>query len=418
MNKIYGGMFLILLTLIGGGLNALNAMVAQKPIKDLKPTVILISLDGFRPDYLDKYQPPTLNRLAREGVRAKWMIPSFPSKTFPNHYAIATGLYPEHNGIVENNIYDFDTTFTLGNRAEVQNSRWWLGEPIWVTAEKQKQRAAAFFFPGTEAEIEGVRPTFWKPYDGGIPNNLRVAQILEWFDLPVAERPTFYTLYFSDTDDAGHAFSPDSEEVKQAVLKVDRDLTLLTDGFKARGIEKKVNIIIVSDHGMATVNQSNVVKLDDYFDFKDAERMLWTGEIVQIFPREGKLDAIAAQLKTVANANCWKKADVPARFHYNEGKRIAPIICSANEGWILTDSERFAQAKLRPRFDQPRGAHGYDNQLASMRALFIAHGRAFKRRKTVEPFENVDVYSLMCKILKLKPAQNDGDFNHVKAMLK
>ncbi|MCA1636950.1 MAG: ectonucleotide pyrophosphatase/phosphodiesterase, partial [Acidobacteria bacterium] len=135
------------------------SVFAQKPIKDLKPTVILISLDGFRYDYLDKYKPKVLNELAKKGVRAKWMIPSFPTKTFPNHYTVATGLYPEHHGIIANNIYDFGTIFTLNKREEVQNSRWWLGEPIWVTAEKQGQRVGAFFFPGTEAEIKGVRPT-------------------------------------------------------------------------------------------------------------------------------------------------------------------------------------------------------------------------------------------------------------------
>ena len=141
---------------------------AQKPIKDLKPTVILISLDGFRYDYIDKFSPPTLNKLAKEGVRAKWMIPSFPTKTFPNHYAIATGLYPSHNGIVENNVYDFGTVFSMSKREEVQNPRWWLGEPIWVTAEKQGQIAASYFFVGTETKIEDVQPTFWRTWNAAI----------------------------------------------------------------------------------------------------------------------------------------------------------------------------------------------------------------------------------------------------------
>lgn len=387
-------------------------------VKNLAPTVILISLDGFRADYIDKFQPPTLMRLAREGVRAKWLIPSFPTKTFPNHYAIATGLYPEHNGIVENNIYDFGTVFTLNNREEVGKSRWWLGEPIWATAVKQGQRTGAFFFPGTEAEIAGARPTYYKEYDGKIPNEARVDQILAWLDLPAAERPTLYTLYFSDTDDAGHSFSPDSQETAAAVAKVDGDLKRLFDGLEARKIASKVNIIIVSDHGMATVNQSNVVKLDDYFDFNDAERILWTGEIVQIFPKDGKLDDIAAKLKTVAHADCWVKSEIPARLQYNKGTRIAPVVCSANEGWILTNAERYANARKREDFARPHGAHGYDNQLASMRATFVAHGRAFKKNKLVEPFENVEIYNLMCKILKLTPARNDGNFNHVKNLLR
>ena len=392
---------------------------AQKPIRDLKPTVILISLDGFRADYLEKYKPKFLNELAKEGVRAKWMIPSFPSKTFPNHYSIATGLYPEHHGIVENNIYDFRTVFSLGKREEVQNSRWWLGEPIWVTAEKQGQKAGAFFFPGTEAEIKGARPTFWKTYEGKIPNSERVDTILSWLDLPKEERPTFYTLYFSDTDDAGHAFSPDSAEVSVAIKNVDADLERLAEGLRKREIYKKVNLIIVSDHGMATVYQKNAVFLDDAFDLQKAERILWTGEIVQIFPKEDQENEIIRNLQSkIKNANCWRKSEVPERFHYNEGNRIAPIICSANKGWVLTNHERFEETKKRADFLKPKGAHGYDNQLESMRALFVAHGKAFKKRKTIEPIENIQIYNLMCKILGLKPAKNDGNFEKVKNMLR
>jgi predicted AlkP superfamily pyrophosphatase or phosphodiesterase len=394
-------------------------LFAQKPIKDLNPTVILISLDGFRADYLDKFQPPLLNKLARTGVRARWLIPSFPSKTFPNHYTIATGLYPEHHGIVENNIYDFGTTFSLGKREEVQNSRWWLGEPIWVTAEKQGQKVGAFFFPGTEAEIKGVRPTFWKTYDGKIPNSERVDTILSWLDLPTEKRPTFYTLYFSDVDDAGHAFSPDSKETADTVKKVDDDLNRLYEGLKKRKISKKVNLIIVSDHGMATVYQKNAVFLDDAFDFDKAERILWTGEIVQIFPKAGTETEIIANLKAkVVNATCWRKAEIPERFHYNEGTRIAPIVCSANEGWVLTNHKRFGEIKTREDFLKPKGAHGYDNQLESMRALFVAHGKAFKKGKVFEPFENVQIYNLMCKILGLTPAKNDGNYETVKGMLR
>nr|MDQ3323217.1 ectonucleotide pyrophosphatase/phosphodiesterase [Acidobacteriota bacterium] len=310
---------------------------AEEPIKDLKPTVILISLDGFHPRYLEKFKPPVLNELAKKGVRAKWLIPAFPTKTFPNHYTIATGLYPEHHGIIENNIYDagFDALFGLSRTEEVQNARWWLGEPIWVTAEKQGQRAGAFFFPGTEAPITGVLPTFWKKYDGKIPNSERVDTILSWLDLPQKARPTLYTLYFSDPDDAGHGFSPDSKETADAVQKVDGAVGRLVDGLKRRKIDKKVNLIIVSDHGMATVDQRNAVFLDDAFDLSKAGRILWTGEIVQIFPKAGAQREIIDNLQSkITRAQCWEKADVPARFHYNDSPRIAPVVCSADEGWI------------------------------------------------------------------------------------
>lgn len=410
--------FLLLFLLL---LSSHSAFAQVKPIEDLKPTVILISLDGFRYDYLWKYKPENLNYLARNGVRARWMIPSFPSKTFPNHYTVATGLYPQNHGIIENNIYDreFDAVFGLSKREEVQNSRWWFGEPIWVTAEKQGQKAGAFFFPGTETEIKGVRPTFWKEYDGKIPNEERVDTILSWLDLPQTERPTLYTLYFSDVDDAGHGFSPDSVETKNAVQTVDAMIGRLIEGLRARKVFGKVNLIITSDHGMATVNQNNAVILDELFDTNLAERILWTYEIVQIFPKEGKEEEIYKTLKAkLTHAKIYRKAEIPKRFHYNNSSRIAPLIISTDEGWITTNRKRFEELKEKENFQKPKGGHGYDNQLKSMRATFIAYGNAFRKRTVIAPFQNIHIYNMMTKILGLKPAPNDGNFSMANMVLR
>jgi predicted AlkP superfamily pyrophosphatase or phosphodiesterase len=396
-------------------------IAGQQKINDLKPTVILISLDGFRYDYVDKYKPTAIAELARTGVRAKWMIPSFPTKTFPNHYTVATGLYPQNHGIVDNYVYDFGEIFSMSKRKEVENPRWWWGEPIWVTAEKQGQIAASYFFVGTETFIQGEAPTHWRTYNGRVPNIMRVDKILGYLDQPKEKRPTMMSMYFSTTDDVGHEFGPEAEETKYAVLEVDGYIKRLVDGLKRRGIEKKVNIIITSDHGMAAVDQRNAVVMDDYFDTEDkkiADPILTSGEIWQIFPRPGKEAGIAASLKTIKNARCWQKADIPTRFHYNQGRRIAPIICSPDEGWFLTSRERYETQKKSDDFAQTRGAHGYDNKYQSMQATFIAHGVAFKRGHVAEPFENVEVYNIMCKILGLKPAKNDGDLNRVIKMLK
>lgn len=400
-------------------LSAALSVFPQKAIKDLKPTVILISLDGFHPDYLNKYNPPVLNKLAKEGVRAKWMIPSFPTKTFPNHYTIATGLYPAHHGIVENNVYDFGTVFTMSKREEVQNPRWWLGEPVWVTAEKQGQIAASYFFVGSETMIRGEQPTFWRRYNGKVPNEMRVDKILSYLDLPREKRPTMLSFYFSETDDAGHEFSPDAEETKYAVLNVDRYIQRLMDGLRARKIDEEVNVIIVSDHGMATVDVRKTTFLDDYFDFDLTEKILWTNEIVQIFPLKGKENEIYSKIKNLPHTTCWKKAEIPERLHYRNSPRIAPIVCSSEEGWITTNREWYEDwIEDLDDINRPRGGHGYDNALASMRATFIAHGAAFKKGSVAEPFENIHVYNLMCKILGLKPAKNDGDFEKVKGLLR
>ncbi len=399
-------------------------LAGQKPVRDLKPTVILISVDGFRYDYFEKYKPENLNNLARKGVRARWMIPAYPSLTFPNHYTVATGLYPENHGIVGNTIYDpeFDAIFALSKREEVQNGRWWGGEPIWVTAEKQGQRAAAFFFPGTEAEIAGKRPTFWKEFDDKFPNPERVDQILKWLDLPAAERPTFYTLYFSDVDHAGHDFSPDSPEVGKAINNVDDALGRLIDGLKARRIfGKNVNLIIVSDHGMAVMNPTKAVILDDYFDL-DTAVIAWSGQLVNIFPKnETETEKIYAALKAkpMNGANCYRKAEFPARFHYQNSRRIAPVVCLAEDGWFLTSRDKFDAEKARAQaVKNMKGAHGYDNNLESMRAIFVGHGAAFKKKIAVEPFENVHVYNIMTKILGLTPAPNDGNMKAAQNVLK
>ena len=382
-------------------------------IKDLRPTVILISLDGFRSDYLEKYQPPNLSSLAREGVQARWMIPAFPSKTFPNHYTIATGLYPQNHGIVENNVFDksFNAMFTMSKREEVQNGRWWLGEPIWITVEKQGQKSAPYFWPGSEAEIAGTRPTYWKPYEEGVSNQTRVDTILSWLDLPSNERPTFLGLYFSDIDSAGHDFSPDAIETRNAVLKVDNELGRLIEGLKARGIFKQVNLIIVSDHGMAPQNPADTIVLDELFDARLAEKIIWTSEIVSIFPREGKEDATykALKAKLPPQAKVYRKAELPPRYHYSDSPRIAPLVVLPDEGWTLTTRARFEEAKAKGRQNGLRGGHGYDNELPSMRAVFIAHGSAFKKGVVIEPFENIHIYNMMTRILGVTPAPNDGN---------
>lgn len=398
--------------------------VAAVPRNDveLKPTLILISIDGLRADYLAKYNPPHLTSLAREGVRARWMTPSYPTLTFPNHYTIATGLYPQHHGIVGNDIYDPTTgaSFSMGKPEAVRDPRWWGGEPIWVTAEKQGQRTGAYFFPGTETEIGGVRPTYWKPYDGNVPNFERVDTALSWLDLPPERRPTFITFYFSDVDHAGHEASPDSEDVAQAMATVDAAIGRLIDGLKTRGVYERVNIVIVSDHGMATVNPSHVTLLDDYFDVNKAGRILWGSQLTHIFPKAGEERNIYRALKDKrpGHVRCYLKREIPARFRYRESRRIGAIICMADEGWRIMSRRRFEDDRREGKIPKHAiGAHGYNNGLASMRATFIARGAAFKRGVVVAPFPNVDVYNIMARVLGLKPAPNDGSQRAARLVL-
>ena len=393
-----------------------SAALGSDRAQELEPTVILISLDGFRWDYLDIAETPNLDRLAAAGVRAEALVPIFPTKTFPNHYSIATGLYADHHGIVGNAMYDpeLDASFSMRDRAAVSDSRWWGGEPIWVTAEAQGQVAAAYFWVGTDVEIAGRRPTHWKPYDGRTPNAARVRQVLEWIDLPDSKRPTLFTLYFSIVDGAGHRYGPASAQVKEAIARVDAAIGLLLDGLEDRGIWDRLNIVVTSDHGMASISPRRVIFLDDYLDLSDVYLSALT-PVADIWPDEGREDAV---YRALANAHphltVYRKRDIPERLHYRHHRRIAPIIAIADEGWSIARRGAFNRRSRR----YTGGTHGYDNSVKSMHALFIASGPAFKDGLVVEPFQNIHIYELLCAVLGLRPAPNDGSLDSVVVMLE
>jgi predicted AlkP superfamily pyrophosphatase or phosphodiesterase len=376
-------------------------------------TLLLISIDGFSQQYWQKYPAPTLEQLAKDGTRAQSMQPAFPTKTFPNHYSIVTGLYPAHHGIVENNMYDasFDAIFRMSKPEEVTNARWWLGEPVWVTAEKQGVKTGTYFYPGSEAAIQGVRPALWQPYDGKISNEQRVQSVLGWLDLPVQQRPKFLTLYFSTVDDAGHAHGPDSTEVAKAIAQVDSALALLVQGLKQRDLYGKINIMLVSDHGMARVEEQQVIVLDELFEYKRAALTLWTAEIVSIFPKSGELEFIYQQLKTrlPKQAKVYKKAELPARWNYQGSKRIAPLVVVPDTGWRLMQRAKYQQWLESPDKSSVTGSHGYDNNSAEMQAIFVGQGPAFVKGTEISAFANIELYNLMCRILGIKPAANDGN---------
>jgi predicted AlkP superfamily pyrophosphatase or phosphodiesterase len=392
---------------------------AQAPVTDLKPTVILISLDGFRWDYAQKYPTPTIRQLIARGVSAS-LIPSFPSKTFPNHYTIVTGLYPGHHGVVGNTVRDGDTgrRLTMANRVENQDPMWWGGEPLWVSVQRAGGTAAPMFWPGSEAPILGQRARYWEPFSEALPANTRVDRILQWLDLPVADRPTFLTLYFSDVDGAGHDSGPDSGAVAEAVRRVDRYLDRLIRGITMRGLENMVNIVIVSDHGMAESNASRVVVLDDYLDLSGID-VIDLNPTFGLFPPAGREEAV---YKALAAANprlkVFRKAETPLHWRFRDQPRVAPIVGVVDEGWQVLRKATVASQLASGRLG-PVGVHGYDPMEAmSMRGIFIATGPAFRAGVTVPPFENVNIYGALADVLGVKAVANDGDPQVARSLLR
>jgi predicted AlkP superfamily pyrophosphatase or phosphodiesterase len=401
------------LALLPAALASLWVLLSSSVIHGQRPDaapLILVSFDGFRWDYLDKAPTPNLHRLAARGVRARGLIPSFPTVTFPNHYTLVTGLYPEHHGVIANHMRDTATkrTFAISQRAEATASMWWnAATPLWVTAERSGMHSGTMFWPGSEVQIKGVRPSYWLPYDESMAGNARVDQLLQWIDLPAAQRPTFYTLYFSDTDTAGHREGPDSEAVRQAIERLDGYLGRLLRGLETRKLFDRANIVVVSDHGMAAVGKGQTITLSRFVDLDEVD-VIDTDPAVALFPKPGKLDAVYRALTSASpHLRVYRRNETPPAWHYRNNPRIPPLVGMVDEGWRV---EKGSVVESVTRVVRPAlGEHGYEPAVQSMHGIFIAAGPAFKQGVIVPPFENVNVYGALAAALRLTAEPNDGD---------
>lgn len=378
--------------------------------------VLLVSIDAFRADYVGRGLTPNLAALARDGATTPYMLPSFPSLTFPNHYTLVTGLVPDRNGIVNNTMWDRELDkFSLSNHDATADGRWWAeAEPIWVTAQKHGLHTATMFWPGTEAKIHGVRPDHWIPFDDSMTPRQRVDKLLSWID-EAGPKPVFDTLYFDDVDHAGHEFGPDSKEVNEALRKVDDALGYLVGQLRRRGLYDTTNLVIVSDHGMADVPRGNIVFADEETDL-DALDAVSYGVMATFNAKQGvdASHAVARLLGPHAHMRCYRKEDLPARLDYGKNPRVPAYLCLAETGWSIISHETLAKRKD----PMSRGEHGYDNLDPNMRALFVAHGPDIGRGVTIAPFPNVDVYPLLAHLLGLEPLPNDGNLDAVKGVLR
>jgi predicted AlkP superfamily pyrophosphatase or phosphodiesterase len=347
------------------------------------------------------------------------LIPEFPSKTFPNHYTIVTGLRLARHGIISNNMRaaDIPGEFSMSNREVLSDPRWWGGEPIWNTAERQGRKTSAMFWPGSETPIGGRQATYWMPFDNDMPHTERVNKILGWLRLPDAERPSFLTLYFSDVDNAGHRRGPDSDEVKDAVLRVDRSLGELVAGVQQIGFADRVHYVVVSDHGMAALSADRVIVLDDYIDVAAADVVDWS-PVLAVTPNDGDVEKMYAALKDKHPALAvYRSNESPSDYGLSGHPRLPPIVAIAKEGWLIASKSEIQRWK-EPDRQPPGGAHGYDARLRSMHGLFVATGPRIKSGLRVKAFENIHIYDFLCAVLGLEPAANDGDPAVTRDMLR
>lgn len=357
------------------------------------PTTILISLDGFRADYLDRQLTPTLNSLIAQGVSPPYMTPSFPSITFPNHYTLVTGLYPESHGVIANDFWDPDLNEEFKIKPEVvTDAKWYQAEPLWNTAEKQGVRSAIHMWPGSEAHIGNMDPTFWSTFNGSEPLHRKVSKVLGYLDFPGEEsepdieklRPQFIAVYVPDVDRAGHKYGPNSTEIRGVISEADKMVADILHGLEVRNLTNIVNIVVVSDHGMATTSTKRTVQLEDMIDLDLVEHIDgWP--LRGLRPKRPEdLRIIKQQLAERARnfsdgVEVYSREAMPARYHFSNNNRIAPIWVIPKAGWAVVERPDFdvKEALEKNIIYRPRGIHGYDNEHPLMRAIFIARGPAF-----------------------------------------
>ncbi|TSD67440.1 alkaline phosphatase family protein [Inquilinus sp. KBS0705] len=379
-----------------------------------KPYVILISADGFRWDYAKKYNAKNLLRLSGQGVSAASMLPSYPSVTFPNHYALVTGLYPSHSGLVNNTFYDRDKkdSYSMSNKPKVADSSWYGGSPLWVLAEQQKLLSASFYWVASEAAIKGVRPSYYYVYNEKIAMHNRIAAVVNWLKLPPAQRPHLITFYLPQVDLAGHLYTPDAPETEKEVLFVDSAINELNKAVNATGL--KVNFVFVSDHGMTAVDKDNPIGIPAAIDTAKF-KISGDGILVELYAKN-KADIPAAYQQLVNGAKGYKvclKTNIPAKLHYGATddwhNRIGDILLIPEWPKVFN----LYGKKINP------GWHGYDPTVVKdMHATFYAWGPAFKNGRQIPTFKNVDVFNLIADILALKHQKVDGDEWLAKRVLK
>lgn len=404
--------FFAIIPIIASGILLIfsNTLRAQDKVSP-DSYVLLISLDGFRWDYPIIYSTPNIDAFGQSGVRAQSLISCYPSKTFPNHYSIATGLHPDHHGIVNNSFYDPELGYyRLGDRKSVENGKFYGGEPIWVTAEKQGVKTASFYWVGSEAPIQGIQPTYWKRYAQKVPFTQRVDTVLKWFTLPVEQRPRLVTFYYHEPDWVSHDYGPVSPQTRKVVEQLDSLIGYFLNRLSELPIAGKLNIIILSDHGMAEISSQRVVNLSDYLDKQNFKYISGGNPVYTLQPQPEHYQAVLAKLKSIPHLKVWERNEIPKRYVYGSNPRVNDILVEAELGWSVTWSD--------DKDSYSGGTHGYDNLIPDMQGIFYAKGPAFKSGYVHPSFFNVNVYSIIANILNLKPAKTDGNLEEVQGMLK
>ncbi|WAQ96882.1 ENPP4-like protein [Mya arenaria] len=365
--------------------------------------VLVISMDGFRWDYIQKANTPNFDDFAAKGTRAKYINNTFITKTFPCHYSIATGLFEESHGIIANSMYDPVTQkhFTMSSK----ESFWWDGgEPLWATVQRSDLRSAVYYWPGSEAEIRGLRPNIYFPYNESVNFYSRVDTVVQWLAND-SYNIDFAMLYFHEPDHTGHMYGPDSTEVLTKVEEMDAILGYIVESFTNASLWANVNVLVTSDHGMTEISHDKTIDLLAYVDNAAMEQVPSMGPVANIRVADGMLEEVIANLSSAPHLKVYRREEVPEFWYYKNNERILDIVAVADEHWsIIMNASAYTY--------NGKGGHGYDNRLMSMKPIFYARGPDIRSGYETRPFNSVDIYPTVCRLLGARPAPNNGTIEH------
>jgi predicted AlkP superfamily pyrophosphatase or phosphodiesterase len=376
-----------------------------------RQTTVVLSLDGFRWDYAERTATPNLDLMATKGVVAEGLIPCFPSGTFANHYSMATGLHPDHHGIIMNSFYapDLGKHYSIRLRHTVEDGAFYGGEPIWATAKRQGMVTATFFWVGSEAAIGGVQPDFWKRYDRTVPFEDRIDTVMHWLSLVDSERPDLVMFYFDEPDGIGHRYGPDHDTIARMVAHLDHLVGDVLAKMESLPHYEQINFIVLSDHGMSGLSDDRQIFIDQYLDTSWVLMTDGWNPVINLKIKDGYIDSVYLALQGMPNFQVWRRGEAPALLQYGSNPRTHDLTIVADPGWSIYWSWDAGKVK---------GMHGYDPFHSDMHGIFYAVGPAFKQGYIHPPFQNVHLYSLLARLLDIEPAPNDGDVSVVEEMLR
>lgn len=370
--------------------------------------VLLVSFDGFRWDYLYRVPTPHFHHVMKYGVHVKQVTNIFITKTYPDHYTLVTGLFAENHGVVANDMFDpmLNKSFSLDNMNIYDSEFWEEATPIWITNQRAGHASGAAMWPGTDVKIHESFPTHYMPYNESVSFEERVAKIIGWF---TSKEPiNLGLLYWEDPDEMGHHLGPDSPLMGPVISDIDNKLGYLIQMLKKANLWDTLNLIITSDHGMTQCSEERVIELDQYLD-KDLYLLIDQSPVAAILPKEGKFDEVYEALAHAhPNLTVYKKEEIPERWHYKYNSRVQPIIAVADEGWNILQNK--SEGLML-------GNHGYDNALAEMHPIFLAHGPAFRKNFTKEAMNSTDLYPLLCHLLSIPAMPHNGSLRRVQDLL-